>query len=330
MSRVRANTIMDQAGAGAPDFPFGFTANSGTVTGLLTATTYDIDDLYVGSAATITATTESTSSTTGALIVSGGVGIAKRLHVGGNISCAGTITYDDVTHVDALGISTFREGINVTTGGVTISGGGIDIVGVTTGLNATGVSTLAATTMGGVLTITDTTESTSKDTGAIILNGGIGCEKNLNVGIAVSMQASGISTFSKGLSLNGGGILKEKCYVRDTPWSSTTDFQVQYGMVQYNKGVLAGTGNTLNVFSDIGINTSMAVGDAITVTGITSVNASTAYIHHLQVDHNQVQVLWNGGAPTAGGSSGVDSYSFNIIKTADATYVALGNRTNMT
>ena len=38
MSRVRANTIMDQAGAGAPDFPFGFTANSGTVTGLLTAT----------------------------------------------------------------------------------------------------------------------------------------------------------------------------------------------------------------------------------------------------------------------------------------------------
>ena len=38
MSRVRANTVMDQAGTGAPDFPYGFTANSGTVTGLLTAT----------------------------------------------------------------------------------------------------------------------------------------------------------------------------------------------------------------------------------------------------------------------------------------------------
>ena len=133
MSRVRANTIMDQAGAGAPDFPFGFTANSGTVTGLLTATSYDIDDLLVGSAATISATTVSSSSTTGALVVSGGVGIAKSLFVEGNISCAGTITYEDVTHVDALGISTFREGINVTTGGVTIDAGGIDIVGVTTG-----------------------------------------------------------------------------------------------------------------------------------------------------------------------------------------------------
>ena len=125
MSRVRANTIMDQAGSGAPDFPYGFTANSGTVTGLLTATTYSIDDLYVGSAATITATTEATSTTTGALVVSGGVGIAKSLEVGCNISCAGTIYYDDVTHVDALGLSTFREGINVTAGGVSISGGGL-------------------------------------------------------------------------------------------------------------------------------------------------------------------------------------------------------------
>ena len=36
--------------------------------------------------------TQSTSSTTGALIVSGGVGIAKSLNVGGNLSVGGTIT----------------------------------------------------------------------------------------------------------------------------------------------------------------------------------------------------------------------------------------------
>ena len=38
MSRVRANSIIDQTGSGAPDFPYGFTATSGTVSGLLTAT----------------------------------------------------------------------------------------------------------------------------------------------------------------------------------------------------------------------------------------------------------------------------------------------------
>ena len=328
MSRVRANTIMDQAGAGAPDFPFGFTANSGTVTGLLTATSYDIDDLYVGSAATITATTVSTSSTTGALVVSGGVGIAKSLFVEGNISCAGTITYEDVTHVDALGISTFREGINVTTGGVTIDAGGIDIVGVTTGINVTGVTTLANTTMGGVLTITDTTQSTSKDTGAIILNGGIGCEKNLNVGTAVTMEGAGISTFSQGLKVGGGNPLFEKVHINTTAWSASVaagDINLDYGMVHLNTAVLAGTGNTLNVTSSVGINTQMGVGDVIAVTGITSVSASTAFVNTLKIDHTAVAVAWNNGiTPSAGGSAGYDTYSFNIIKTASAKYAVIG------
>ena len=334
MSRVRANTVMDQAGTGAPDFPYGFTANSGTVTGLLTATTYDIDDLYVGSAATVTATTESTSSTTGALVVSGGVGIAKSLFVGGNISCAGTITYDDVTHIDALGISTFREGVNVTAGGVTISGGGLDIVGLTTGLSVSGVATLAAVTAttitgSGALTVTDTTESTSKDTGAIILNGGIGCEKNLNVGTAVTMEGAGIATFSQGVKLGGGNPLQEKAHINTTAWSASVaagDINLDYGMVHLNTAVLAGTGNTLNVTSSVGINTGMVTGDIIAVTGITSVNATTAFVNTLKIDHTTVQVAWvDGSAPTAGGGSGYDTYSFNIIKTADAAYAVVGS-----
>ena len=335
MSRVRANTIMDQAGGGAPDFPFGFTANSGTVTGLLTATSYDIDDLYVGSAATITATTESTSSTTGALVVSGGVGIAKSLTVGGNLSVGGTITYDDVKHVDALGLSTFREGINVTTGGISISGGGLDLVGLTTGLSVSGVATLAAVTAttitgSGALTITDTTQSTTKDTGAIILNGGIGCEKNLNVGIACSIEGLGISTFSGGMKVGGGaGGLLEKCHIEDTAWSRSVaagDINIDYGNVQLVTGdVLAGTANTLNITSSVGINTLMSVGEVLSVTGITSVNATTAFVNTLQIDHATVQVAWQGGsAPNAGGSSGYDTYSFNIIKTENAKYAVIG------
>ena len=334
MSRVRANTIMDQAGSGGPDFPYGFTATSGTVTGLLTATTYDIDDLYVGSAATVTATTESTSSSTGALVVSGGVGIAKSLFVGGNISCAGTITYDDVTHIDALGISTFREGVNVTAGGVTISGGGLDIVGLTTGLSVSGVATLAAVTAttitgSGALTVTDTTESTSKDTGAIILNGGIGCEKNLNVGTAVTMEGAGISTFSQGMKVGGGNALQEKAHINTTAWSASVaagDINLDYGMVHLNTAVLAGTGNTLNITSSVGINTAMATGDIIAVTGITSVNASTAFVNTLKIDHSTVQVAWtNGQTPSSGGSSGYDTYGFNIIKTANAAYAVVGS-----
>ena len=40
----------------------------------------------------------------------------------GNVSIAGTITYDDVTHVDSQGIGTFRQGIDVLAGGANIVG----------------------------------------------------------------------------------------------------------------------------------------------------------------------------------------------------------------
>ena len=331
MSRVRANTIMDQAGAGAPDFPFGFTATSGSVTGLLTATSYSVDDLAVGSAATVSATTESTSSTTGALIVSGGVGIAKSVYIGGNLSVGGTVTYEDVKNVDSIGVVTARTGIEVTAGGITINGGGLDIVGLTTGLQVSGVSTLAAITgttvdLTSVLTITDTTQSTSKDTGAIILNGGIGCEKNLNVGLAVTMEGLGISTFSGGMKVGGGSALLEKCHINSTAWSSNTTFNVDFGNVHLNTAVLAGTGNTLNITSGVGINTIMVTGDVMAVTGITSVNAATAYVNSLHIDHTSVPVNWTGGsAPSQGGSSGYDTYSFNIIKIANAQYAVIGN-----
>ena len=332
MSRVRANTIMDQAGSGGPDFPYGFTASTGTVTGILTAATYDISDLNVSAAATVSSSSVSTSSTTGALVVTGGVGIGKSLFVGGNISCAGTITYEDVTNVDSIGIITARTGIEVTAGGLTVNGGGLDLVGLTTGLSVSGVGTFASTaTFGGAITINDTTQSTSKDTGAIILNGGIGCEKNLNVGTACSIEGAGIATFSQGVKLGGGNPLQEKAHINTTAWSASVaagDINLDYGMVHLNTAVLAGTGNTLNITSSVGINTQMALGDSIAVTGITSVNATTAFVNTLKIDHSTVQVAWSGGAvPTAGGSSGYDTYSFNIIKygSESGKFAVIGN-----
>ena len=54
------------------------------------------------------------------------------MHVGGNLSVGGTLTYEDVTNVDAIGFGTFRKGLNVQGTGST-----------TTTLNVTGVSTFA-------------------------------------------------------------------------------------------------------------------------------------------------------------------------------------------
>ena len=99
------------------------------------------DAVAISGITTISATTESTSSTTGALIVSGGVGIAKSLSVGGNISAGGTVTYEDVTNVDSVGIITAQSGIELGAsgvGGTMTAGGNVEFAGIVTATSFSG------------------------------------------------------------------------------------------------------------------------------------------------------------------------------------------------
>ncbi len=102
-------------------------------------------DLKVGAAATITgdvkidgnshltSTSDSTSTSSGALIVDGGVGISKNVYIGAGLSIAGTLTYEDVTSVDSVGLITAKSGVNVSGGQVTIGSGiTMGIAGVAT------------------------------------------------------------------------------------------------------------------------------------------------------------------------------------------------------
>ena len=47
------------------------------------------------------------------MVISGGVGIAKSLNVAGNLSVGGTLTYEDVTRIDSVGIVTAGGGLYV-------------------------------------------------------------------------------------------------------------------------------------------------------------------------------------------------------------------------
>ena len=100
----------------------------------------------------VTDATASSSTATGAVIISGGVGIAQDLYVGGNVSVAGTLTHEDVTNIDSVGLITARSGVRITDGGLVVTAGVstlTDVVNagkdvrVTRNLNVAGVSTFS-------------------------------------------------------------------------------------------------------------------------------------------------------------------------------------------
>ena len=137
MSRVRADKLTDRAATGAPQLTYGVEVPVGygitgaggiNVSGF--ATVGGVGEIagsaVIGGITTISNTTESTSATTGALIISGGVGIAKSLNVTGNVTVGGTLTYEDVTNQDVIGLATFRSGVQFGAAGV---GGTITAVG---------------------------------------------------------------------------------------------------------------------------------------------------------------------------------------------------------
>ena len=106
MSIIRADSIKNRAGNGAPTAPNGL-----IVTGICTATS------FVGSGTALTgidAATLKFGNATKAEAVSGGVNITGDVSISGALGVAGVLTYEDVTNVDSIGVITARDGLRVT------------------------------------------------------------------------------------------------------------------------------------------------------------------------------------------------------------------------
>ena len=207
-----------------------------------------------------------------------GVLTATSLSISGNVSIAGTLTYEDVTNVDSIGIITARSGIQVLANG-------LDITGVGTFNNSIEVA--------GVVTAT-----------------------------SAGLQATNIDL---------SGLLREKINVTAGKLSDNTNINLDNGMVHLFTTTETTTAIP-NIMSTTGINTDVQIGEAISVTILTTAAAAgyaaTVHIDGLPVATNGGTLNWTGGsAPSDGGSSGVDIYSYTIMKTASATYTVIAAQT---
>jgi hypothetical protein len=163
--------------------------------------------------------------TTGAGATVTGTLFSNQLNVSGvatfssNVTIGGTLTYEDVTNIDSVGLITARNGINVSSGGVNVTG----IVTATSydgpGSNLTGIVT-------GI--IAGDNINVSGSTGQVTITG---LANTANV-VADSLQVTGITTL---------GVVTSVTSIQATTY---------YGDGSKLTGISAGAGGTENVSSN--------------------------------------------------------------------------------
>ena len=142
--------------------------------------------------------------------------------------------------------------------------------------------------------------------------------------------STGASVYG-GLRFQGGGLIRENLNISATALNSDKVINLTDGMVHYRSSAVGAANVKLNVISSAGINTDLAIGDAMSVTLITAAGSASHYVDQIRIDGVEasagVTTHWVGGsAPTDGGASGVDTYAFNILKTGNAAYLVVANK----
>ena len=142
---------------------------------------------------------------------------------------------------------------------------------------------------------------------------------------ATAVQPNDSATLN-GLIVNGTLDIEE-VYEKVTTATSTTGtitFDTTAQAVEFYTADQ--TANRTINFSNV--NANLATGQSLSVAVLLTNGSTPYYLNVYQVDAGAVTPKWQGAsAPSAGNASGIDSYNFTIIKTADATFTVLASLT---
>ena len=310
----------------------------------------------------VTDATQSTSTTTGAFVVSGGVGIAKSLHVGGNVTVGGTLTYEDVTNQDVIGLATFRSGVQFGAAGV---GGTVSALGHAgfTGI-VTASSFVGDTFTGAASQVTVADESSDVECFPLFTQSATGNQapksgSNLKfnsatgaltatqfVGVATGGTASGatvgVGTTSTILGVTDGatqnrfsGILAETAAIQATNITSGSIDLAQGNVHYFTSNGSGATTAAIKYKGGNNLSSYMKVGENISVSIISKPNNSE-YVNQVTIDGSAVTEEWSGGSTPSSASGEASSYTITTINitrfastgTPNSDYLVLCAATN--
>ena len=293
MSKLQVDTIVDKEDVSAPTLSKG-----AIVTGVTTSTSF-------AGALTGDVTGNVTGNQSGGSINATTGDFSSKVTVSTDINVSGTSTVGVLTATSAVvgsAVTSNADGIVaagiVTAGTCFKTGDGVFGAGIGATITGSGDAVFA-----GVCTA-------SSFSGAAT---GLSGTPNITVG------------FTTVTGFDSNALLREKCNVTAGKLSDNLTINLDNGMVHLFTTAESTTA-VPNIMSTVGINTQMGTGDVISVTLVTTANAS-AYCTGIQVDGADVTENWVGGsAPSDGGSSGVDIHAFTIMKTASETFTVIGNQ----
>jgi hypothetical protein len=283
-------------------------------------------------AVTIRSTATSTSTTTGALIVAGGVGISGNLWVGGTINgsvSGGAGSSDQVktirTGTNAAYYPTFVDANNTTATAETLYTTSSFTINPSTG--NVGVGTIAPTSklhvagslrVTGLTAIADTTTSTSTVTGALVVSGGLGVGGQVNINNTLTVGGTN--------SILPNTIAHFQANVNN--YAQINNQNLSSGNAASTDVILTtDTGNDTTGFLDLGINNSgFSQAGSFDVVGA---NAGYLYVAGadlaLGVSGANTLKLFTGGVLTGNTRMSVNSTGVvNISTTATSTGTATG------
>jgi len=147
-----------------------------------------------------------------------------------------------------------------------------------------------------------------------------------NLSISGTLSVTGASTFTGAATFNA---IKETTTISATAATGTINFDCSTQPILYYTTNASGNW-TLNFrgTSSVSLNTLMSTGQTLTVVFMATQGATAYYNSAVQVDGSSVTPKWqNGLTPNAGNVSSIDSYTYAIIKTANATFTVLASQT---